>query len=100
MKEREPEMRKLTARVANRRAREAAKVGAAAEPSRRATAAVEEPTQDRREPEVARAGDVKVSVNRASEPPPVPLPPTTGPTGDGAARRPQPQHKSRSQRKK
>jgi preprotein translocase subunit SecF len=142
MKEREPEMKKLTARVANRRAREAAKVGGGAEPSRRDTAAVREPAEsrsgpagdrsgpagdrsgpagdrsgpaedrsepaedrsgpaeDRSEPDVVPTPDsVKVSVNRASEPPPVPVTPTR-PTSDGAARRPQPQHKPRSQRKK
>jgi preprotein translocase subunit SecF len=111
MKEREPDMKKLSARVANRRAREASKVGApiaAGKPSVVGEAAEE----DRGEPDVVPAAgagqgedypgtsSVKVSVNRASEPPPIPVPPTTRPTSDGAARRPQPQHKSRSQRKK
>jgi len=129
MKEREPDMQKLTHRVANRRAREASKVTAGAS-RKTGTAAsggvVEEPTsdgveeEDRSEPEAvsgtsgssatagsARTGtgdargtgtpEVKVSVSRTSDLPPITV---TRPGGDGAAGRPQPQHKPRSQRKK
>jgi len=129
MKEREPDMQKLTHRVANRRAREASKVTAGAS-RKTGTAAsggvVEEPTsdgveeEDRSEPDAvsgtsgssatagsARTGtgdargtgtpEVKVSVSRTSDLPPITV---TRPGGDGAAGRPQPQHKPRSQRKK
>ncbi|GAA3605136.1 protein translocase subunit SecF [Microlunatus ginsengisoli] len=122
MKEREPDMQKLSHRVANRRAREASKIGTGgAEGTRKgtkraattSTAATSVATldpddesdedEDRSEPD--RFGEpegvgepsVKVSVQKATDPPPITV---TRPTGDGAARRPQPQHKPRSQRKK
>jgi preprotein translocase subunit SecF len=83
LKEREPDMKKLAARVASRREREGQKVAA----GYRGPASPNEIN-----------GDHAVSpaaVGAASVPAPaVPSP------GDRAARRPQPQHKPRSQRKK
>jgi preprotein translocase subunit SecF len=118
MKEREPDMQRLAKRVANRRAREAAKItGRAPGEATAATASgarggattvvaerddedLDEDVEDRREPDhPAAAADpsVRLSVSRASDPPPITV---TRPTNDGAAGRPQPQHKPRSQRKK
>ncbi len=116
MREREPDMKKLSARVANRRAREASKLtgdssagagagstSAAARRSRSAVATLEaEDDEDRSEPDVVPSASdgtgpsVRVSVQNAEDGPPV----TVARPGDGAARRPQPQHKPRSQRKK
>ena len=110
MKEREPEMKKLSARVANRRAREATKMGGGATGAAGATSAStsttrsrsavatldDEDDEDRSEPSPTEPS-VRVSVQNADDGPPVPV---TRPSGDGAVRRPQPQHKPRSQRKK
>ena len=115
LKEREPEMKKLAARVAARRAKEPegprrqAPVAAAEplseDPSRcrpRPLALVDPANRTRRRVEDAELADAAVSsrtgirisrVESGSRP-------DLRPTSDGAAKRPQPQHKPRSQRKK
>jgi preprotein translocase subunit SecF len=125
LKEREPDMRRLAERVAHRRAREASKVGAGAAAgsaaaggrARRDRGAKSTPSgadpdagpEHDTGPELeadreldagtspAGESSVGMPVTRSSEPPPISV---TRPTGDGASRRPQPQHKPRSQRKK
>ena len=112
LKEREPEMKKLASRVAARRskdqkARDTAPV-AAVEPSPKpkpvpaATAALVDPEPDETPSEDAELADAAVSsrtgirisrVESGSRP-------DLRPTSEGAAKRPQPQHKPRSQRKK
>ena len=114
LKEREPEMKKHAARVAARRAKDAQKPAAAKVPAVAAAVAVERPaaapaldsgdpaTVDQIsdideveiEPKPPRTSEVRVSfVDTGGK---------TGirPLSDGAAKRPQPQHKPRSQRKK
>jgi len=112
MREREPEMQKLTARVASRRAREAAKVepGGKSGP-RSSTSAGRSPVPvalagedgaeddgaeaDERAAETPVAAPLSLSITRA----PADQPPPGRPVND-AVRRPQPQHRPRSQRKK
>ena len=117
LKEREPDMQKLAKRVAARRAKEGAKENArelgrdtSEEPKPRrsvkesAAAAADpvpaeelEPVEDGRESsgaELAEVAQTRVTVSSAA-----PIGPLR-PLGDGAAKRPQPQHKPRSQRKK
>jgi preprotein translocase subunit SecF len=101
IKERDPEMKKLAARVASRRAKELARSGG------RPAA----PTDDGSDPEpsneeLATAGAglepavrtpaPRITVRSGS----VAAPLVPKPLGEGAAKRPQPQHKPRSQRKK
>lgn len=110
MKEREPEMKRLAARVASRRAKEAAKTQPAraagatalvpadqapAEPAKADPASQAEAPALGPPDQAAPAPAVSVSVGRAGEPP-VPL----NRLSEGPAGRPQPQHKPRSQRKK
>jgi preprotein translocase subunit SecF len=86
LKEREPDMRKLAARVANRRQREAQKDQPAAGPKVPAA----EPLVDG-EPATSGVGAGAARTAPRSAP---------RPAADGAVRRPQPQHKPRSQRKR
>ena len=92
LKEREPDMKKLAARVANRRLRESQKdrpaTVSAATGATAATGAVGAAGLDG-EPAASGAG-VAATASRSSSRLP----------GDGAVRRPQPQHKPRSQRKR
>ena len=83
LKEREPDMKKLAARVANRRQRESQKDRPAAVPAASGVAALDG------EPATSSAG-VATAGSRSS----------SRLAGDGAVRRPQPQHKPRSQRKR
>lgn len=95
LKERDPEMKKLAVRVANRRAKETAKGRGETEP------ATPEPDgfdlvdvqHDHGVP--VREGATALTVTRAAAGT-VPL----RPISEGAAKRPQPQHKPRSQRRK
>jgi preprotein translocase subunit SecF len=93
IKERDPEMRKLAARVANRRAKDAPRTRpAAAEPG-----AEPDGFDLAGEPDAGsavHAGATAVTVTRATAGT-VPVRPVSG----GAAKRPQPQHKPRSQRR-
>jgi preprotein translocase subunit SecF len=127
LKEREPDMQKLASRVASRRQKEAAKLGlqgtgpsvpvgrqvssdsALAHPADSAHAgrSNSEPSNEELaaaalasgavQPEIggSRSG-TRITVSSASAGPSVPAKPLS----DGAAKRPQPQHKPRSQRKK
>jgi preprotein translocase subunit SecF len=115
MKEREPDMKKLAARVRARRAKETQKDRVAATPTtsgNRATA--EEPATETAEiaptdevqdaePSNAELEDAITGVGNGSKrvgPPEVTFKPEMRAYRDGAAKRPQPQNKSRSQRKK
>jgi preprotein translocase subunit SecF len=99
LKEREPDMRKLASRVAARRAKDEQKSRPAA-----VAVTVSGGNDDVAEPSnaalattgAARAGapDVKISLVDSSAKPPV------RPVIEGPSKRPQPQHKPRSQRKK
>ncbi len=100
MKEREPDMKKLAARVASRRAKELQK-SRPAEPAAEAPAfePAPEPASEPDDGELAEAAlsartGIKISRMSGSERPDI------RPLNDGAAKRPQPQHKPRSQRKK
>jgi preprotein translocase subunit SecF len=93
IKERHPEMRKLAARVATRRAKDAPRTKT--RPAEPATEAggfdpVDEPGSE----SGVHAGATAVTVTRA----PAGTVPVR-PVRDGAAKRPQPQHKPRSQRR-
>ena len=115
MKEREPDMKKLAARVRARRAKETQKDRVAATPTtsgNRATAdepatetaeiAPTDEVQDA-EPSDAELEDAITGVGNGSKrvgPPEVTFKPEMRAYRDGAAKRPQPQNKSRSQRKK
>jgi preprotein translocase subunit SecF len=100
LREREPDMKKLASRVAARRSKETQKgrpvevLPEAAEPEP-VPAASTEPTDEELEEAVlsARPG-IKISRVSGAERPDV------RPLSDGSAKRPQPQHKPRSQRKK
>jgi preprotein translocase subunit SecF len=98
LREREPEMKKLAARVAARRAREARQARPAElAPDEAEIEPVPEPAAEPNDAELADAvlsSRTGVKISRVSERPDV------RPLSDGAAKRPQPQHKSRSQRKK
>jgi preprotein translocase subunit SecF len=106
MKEREPDMKKLAARVRARRAKEAQKDRIAVapssapsptpEPARASVAEDAEPSNAELEEAAAPAGN---GSKRAS-PVEVTFKPDVRPHRDGAAKRPQPQNKPRSQRKK
>jgi preprotein translocase subunit SecF len=138
LKEREPDMKKLAARVATRRAKEAQRTGgdperaiaasaavAAGAPEAKARAkvvpVVPEPNRDvGREPEVVDPVDTDPGTETTPEPTDAELAaaaisartgmkisrvtstekPDPRPLSDGAAKRPQPQHKPRSQRKR
>jgi preprotein translocase subunit SecF len=110
LKEREPDMKKLAARVASRRSKEDQKGRGAtpAEPEHAerptpvpATASETAERETVEEPSNAELADAALSrtgirisrVDSSSRP-------DLRPTSEGAAKRPQPQHKSRSQRKK
>ncbi len=115
MKEREPDMQKLAARVRARRAKETQKdrvAATAATSGNRATAdepdtetaeiVLNEEVQDA-EPSKAELEDAITGVGNGSKrvsPPEVTFKPEMRAYRDGAAKRPQPQNKSRSQRKK
>ncbi|MET1007833.1 MAG: protein translocase subunit SecF [Propionibacteriaceae bacterium] len=111
LKEREPDMKKLAARVQSRRAKELARaggrsVGAGSSQAVGATDSTYEPSND----ELAADGTatdpprerpptrITVAPATTSTPPTTPL--AVKPVSDGAAKRPQPQNKPRSQRKK
>ena len=102
LREREPDMKKLAARVASRRAKELQKSRPSEPPAEPAVEAPRfEPVPEASEPDdelaeavlSARSG-IKISRVSGTERPDV------RPLSDGAAKRPQPQHKPRSQRKK
>jgi preprotein translocase subunit SecF len=115
LRERDPDMRKLASRVAARRAKEAARIGQTPGPQARGGRPVAE---DRAEPtnaELAGSGepDDQPGLTEAPDGSPgragprvtvgstvAPLGITTRPRSDAAAKRPQPQHLPRSQRKK
>jgi preprotein translocase subunit SecF len=116
MKEREPDMQKLAARVRARRAKESQKerVAATATATRDPAPAVRstpqaaseiahaDPDRDA-EPSNAELEDAKAAVGNGSKrvsPVEVTFKPETRSHRDGAAKRPQPQNKPRSQRKK
>jgi preprotein translocase subunit SecF len=109
LKEREPEMQKLTKRVLARRAKSQAKVGApvaagaiAGGSGSGAVAAYEAPAEST-DDDVSEPGDPtapsrpRITVS-TTQPTVVNRP--TKPTSEGASGRPQPQNKPRSQRKK
>ncbi len=101
VKEREPDMKKLAARVMARRAKEDAKTrpadpGFEPVPETNREPVAEEPSDD----DLAEAGvrvpaGVRITAVSSAE-----RPPGVRPMGEAAAKRPQPQHKPRSQRKK
>ena len=100
VREREPDMKKLASRVAARRSREA-RQGRPAEPAAEAAEfePVPEPVSEPSEEELAQAvvsarTGIKISRVSGAERGDV------RPLSEGAAKRPQPQHKPRSQRKK
>jgi preprotein translocase subunit SecF len=102
LREREPDMKKLAARVASRRAKELQKSRPSEPPAEAAVEAPRfEPVPEASEPDdelaeavlSARSG-IKISRVSGTERPDV------RPLSDGPAKRPQPQHKPRSQRKK
>jgi preprotein translocase subunit SecF len=100
LREREPDMKKLASRVAARRSKEIQK-GRPAEPAAETAGfePVPEPAIEPNEEELAEAvlsarTGIKISRVSGAERPDV------RPLSEGAAKRPQPQHKSRSQRKK
>jgi len=114
LKEREPDMQKLSSRVTGRRERDVQKrrtdapgaiavdVVPAASSARSgarsdaldADGAAPEPSNAELAAAAAKSADVRVSLVDASAKPPI------RPLTDGGAKRPQPQHKPRSQRKK
>jgi len=103
LKEREPEMQKLTKRVLARRAKSDAKVGAVAAPVG-ATAyeppvdSVDDDGEEPGEPaEPTTPARPRITVSSAQ---PTIVNRPTKPTSEGASGRPQPQNKPRSQRKK
>jgi preprotein translocase subunit SecF len=106
MKEREPDMRKLTARVRARRAKESQKERVA-EPARPAPAEVAttsatedaEPSKDA-EPSNAELEQASSAVGNGAKRVSVTYKPDVRSHREGAAKRPQPQNKPRSQRKK
>jgi preprotein translocase subunit SecF len=113
LKERDPEMKKLAARVASRRAKEAAK-GRGPATGRQTSAGgahalvLPDGSAEPSDEELAAAatgpatgpatggGSTRITVASQSATPPVQV----RPVSDGGSRRPQPQHKPRSQRKK
>jgi preprotein translocase subunit SecF len=106
MKEREPDMKKLAARVRARRAKEAQKDRIAVAPSS-APAPTPEPAPasiaENAEPsnaELEEAGSPAGNGSKRASPVEVTFKPDVRPHRDGAAKRPQPQNKPRSQRKK
>lgn len=118
LKERQPDMQRLSARVASRRAKEAAKRGESTKtraPARARGAhavqvsesvpelANEEPSNEELAAAAAQtttgAADPPATRVTVSSAPPVSAV-SVKPVSDGAAKRPQPQHKPRSQRKK
>lgn len=107
MKEREPDMKKLAARVRARRAKESQKERVASEPTESvpaeaattsATADVE-PSKDP-EPSNAELEEASSAVGNGAKRVSVTYKPGVRPHREGSAKRPQPQHKPRSQRKK
>lgn len=118
LKEREPEMKKLAARVTARRAKQAkARAGDApkADPAGSARSAAsgadpDEPDDPAAEdaaetrPASAKKPSIPITVGSATTPPhvsqPLPDPGLKRPMSDAAAKRPQPRHKPRSQRRK
>jgi preprotein translocase subunit SecF len=106
LKEREPEMQKLTKRVLARRAKTEAKVGApvpAGAGSAAPGVAAYEPPEESAGDDTAEPGDptgtsrTRITVSSAQ---PTIVNRPTRPTSEGASGRPQPQNKPRSQRKK
>ena len=102
LREREPDMKRLASRVAARRSKELQR-GRPGEPAPQPAAAepasVPEPEvepDDSELAEVALSGRPGIKISRVSGT----ERPDTRPLSDGAAKRPQPQHKPRSQRKK
>jgi preprotein translocase subunit SecF len=101
LKERDPEMRKLSSRVASRRGREKLKTRPkVSEPTDDGVDDEDDPTPEPTNAELAATGaartgsSVRVSVVDSSAKPPV------RPLTEGGSKRPQPQNKPRSQRKK
>jgi preprotein translocase subunit SecF len=114
LKERDPEMRKLAARVAARRAKESAKARGAApmrEPAFAGGAHAyrapdldsegydDEPTNEELAASQANSGRPAGSTRITLTPSSAPVP-SVKPLADGGAKRPQPQHLPRSQRKR
>jgi len=107
LKEREPEMQKLTKRVLARRAKSEAKVGATVAAGSVTAGSVDVAAYD---PPAASADDDAAEPGDPTAPPrpritvsstqPTMVNRPTKPTSDGASGRPQPQNKPRSQRKK
>ena len=107
LKEREPEMQKLTKRVLARRAKSEAKVGATVAAGSVAAGSVDVAAYD---PPAASADDDAAEPGDPTAPPrpritvsstqPTMVNRPTKPTSEGASGRPQPQNKPRSQRKK
>jgi preprotein translocase subunit SecF len=100
LREREPDMKKLASRVASRRSKELQKARPA-EPVAEVAEfePVPEPVREPDDDQLAEAAlsartGIKISRVSGTERPDV------RPLSDGAAKRPQPQHKPRSQRKK
>jgi preprotein translocase subunit SecF len=105
MMEREPDMKKLATRVANRRAKELARTGgrgadSAAEPADSELSDLERPDPEPTNAELAADDDSRaptaprITLASASGPAPV------RPVNENHAKRPQPEHKPRSQRRK
>jgi preprotein translocase subunit SecF len=103
LREREPDMKKLAARVASRRAKELQKSRPSEPPAEAAVEAPRfepvpepagEPDDELAEAVLSARSGIKISRVSGTERPDV------RPLSDGAAKRPQPQHKPRSQRKK
>ena len=107
MKEREPDMKKLAARVRARRAKESQKERVAAEPTKSvpvevattSTTADTEPSKDT-EPSNADLEEASSAVGNGAKRVSVTYKPDGRSHREGSAKRPQPQNKPRSQRKK
>jgi preprotein translocase subunit SecF len=101
-KEREPDMQKLAARVHARRVKDEQKARprtedeARTEPSDTELAGVGSPAEPSSVELAGVAGSTAIRVTKTD----TPIPIRTTPLAEGASKRPQPQHKPRSQRKK
>jgi preprotein translocase subunit SecF len=107
MKEREPDMKKLAARVQSRRAKESQKERVVETPSSALTAqaaadvgAADAGATDDAEPSNAELEKSSAAVGNGAKRMPVTYKSDVRSHRDGAAKRPQPQNKPRSQRKK
>jgi preprotein translocase subunit SecF len=104
MKEREPDMKKLAARVQARRAKETQKERVVVETTSSASIAQPEvaatTATDDAEPSEAELKEASSAAGNGAKRVTVAFQPDTRSHRDGAAKRPQPQNKPRSQRKK